>query len=777
MRNLNLRSLSAELSTNGKFSSLRSLFPLKNLGTRKLFSVTLIIQIVAFLGILFDIPILRQVIGFFYLSFLPGFLFLKIIRLEKSSLLECILFSGGISVALLMLFGLVLSLLYPALNILRPLSGLPLIASMIVLTLALYVTSWIRTRRSPALQIGKLPENTLRNLKFHKLVPLLVCIPILTIFGAEMLVSSGNNIVLLFLIIIVSAIMLCTFSERLVPKVAYPLIVLAISLFLLFHTTLVSNYLIGYDVHLEFYLANLTFNRGGWDITIPHEYNAMLSVTVLPVIYSNFLNLDLNWVFKAVYPLIFSFVPLSLFVTYRKLTNSRIAFLSVFFFMAIDVFYFAMLGLDRQMIGEFFFALLILLVVEDKISVPKRTLLFIIFSVGLVVSHYATTYLFIFLILFAFFLSRFVKRPGVERQKLLSGGLVLGCVALVFVWYIVVAPTPFDALANTFNNIREGLLTSMAAPGISGLAPSYSTALHSASQFLFYGLQLSIIVGLFGAIFLYKKMKFDELYLTMSTLSLLILIFCIVLPSFAAGLVVERFYHLASFFLAPFAVLGILTFCDQVLNFRGLLSTSKFRSVLNLRGYLLRILGRAKFRRSQPIDLKVKSAGLFLVSLVLVAFFLFQVGFIYEIAGGRPSSISLSYNKIQTKPTAYLDLWVATTPEKDVFSAKWLSQNMNRGSIVYADYPSKGRVLTSYALFQTVYFSEASRGGNYNYILSNNSVTPVGASYVYLRTLNVVYGIVEGSSGILNTTSLSPFLSDCDLIYANGGSQIYKNRP
>jgi uncharacterized membrane protein len=777
MTDLNLRSFLRKPSANKKLDPLLGASLLKNLGLRELLSVTLIVQIVGFIAILLDIPILRQVIGFFYLSFLPGFLFLKILRLENSSMLEWILFSVGISLALLMLFGLLSSLLYPILNIVRPLSGIPLLASMFVMTLALYVASWVRTRRSPALGIDSLSTFTLGNFKSYKIVPLLVCIPILTVFGAEMLVSSGNNIILLLLVIIVSAILLCTLSERIVPRVAYPLAVLAVSLFLLFHTTFISNYIIGYDVHLEFYLANLTFNRGAWDLTIPHEYNAMLSVTVLPVIYSNFLNLDLNWVFKVVYPLIFSMVPLSLFVAYRKLTSSRIALLSVFFFMSIDVFYFAMLGLDRQMIGEFFFALLILLLVESKISVPKRTLLFIIFSAGLVISHYATTYLYLFLILIAFYLSRFLQRPGVERQKLLSGGLVLACVAMALIWYVVVAPTPFDALAATFNNIREGLLTSAVAPGISGLTPTHSTVLHSASQFLFYGMQLSIIVGLFGAMFLYKKIKFDELYLSMSILSFFILIFCIVLPSFAAGLVVERFYHIASFFLAPFAVMGILIFYDQILNFGRRLSSFKFKNGLNFRGSLSRILARVRLRSAPTADLKIRSVSLFIVSLVLVTFFLFQVGFIYEIAGARPSSISLSYSRIQNNPTAYLDLWVATTPEEDVFSAKWLSQNMNRDFNVYADNPSTGRVLTSYALFQTLYYSAASRFGNYNYVLSNNSVTPVGDSYVYLRTLNVVYGIVEGASGTINTTSLSPFLSGCDLIYANGGSQIYKNQP
>jgi uncharacterized membrane protein len=744
-------------------------------GLGRLFNFALILQLAAFIAIFIDIPVFRQVVGFFYLSFLPGFLFLKVIRLEKTGLIEYILYSVGFSVVFLMLFGLLSGLLYPALNLLKPLVGYPIIATMLVFTFVLYIASWFRTRKEPALRNGNPSEQTFTNLKSLRiLIPLLICIPILTIFGTELLLSSGNNFVLLLLVVITSAIVLCSFSERIVPKVVYPLVVIAISLFLLFHTSLVSNYVIGYDVHLELYLANITFNRGVWDLTIPHEYNAMLSVTVLPVVYSTFLNLNLNSVFKLVYPLIYSMVPLSLFVAYRKLTGSRIAFLSVFFFMAIDTFYFTMLGLDRQMIGEFFLALLVLLLVEERISLPKKTFLFAVFSAGLVVSHYSTTYLFLFLILFAFYFSRFIKRSAIERPRLISGGLALGCVAMAFVWYIAVAPTPFDALAATFDNIRQGLLSSAAAPGISGLTPVYFNVLQRVSEFLFYGLQLSIIVGLFGAIFLYKKMKFDELYLSMSLLSFLVMVFCIVLPSFAAGLVVERFYHFASFFLAPFVVLGILAMYDWITTFKRNLSRSMFRKNLDLKRHLSRFLARLNFKNKQATDLKVKGAGLFLVSLILVFFFLFKVGFIYEVVGNQSSSISLSYERILVNPTQNLAFWSACTPEEDVVSASWLHDHMNSQSNIYADKPSSMRVLASYGLYQTIYFTDSYHSGTYAYLLTNATAMLEPNSYVYLRTLNVVYGILEGSTTSWNTTTISPLLSDCNVIYSNGASQIYK---
>jgi uncharacterized membrane protein len=758
-----------------------------------LVNTALIVQLGAFIAILLDIPFLRQIIGFVYLLFMPGFLFLKTIRMDRIGLIENILFSAGISVMILMLYGLLSSVLYPVLNIAKPLSAFPLIASTLVLVLILYFASWLRNDRTSARGTESLSEETAVNLKSLRILPLLACIPILTILGTEMLASSGSNFLLLLLVVITSAIVLCTSSRRLVPPETYLFGVLAISFFLLFQMSLSSRYIIGYDVHLEYYLASLTSSNSIWNRAIPHEYASMLSVTVLPAVFSNFLNLDLNWVFKAVYPLIFSLVPLSLFLTYRRLTDSRIAFLSVFYFMSLEVFYFTMLGLARQMIGELFFALLILVLVEEKISLSKRRLLFTIFSLGLIVSHYALSYVFMFFILLTFWLSPFLKTDG-ESPKLITGDLVLRYFAMATAWYLLVAPSPISAFEATIENIYSSI-SAQSSPGVGGLLPTYVSPLRDVVKYLFYGLQLSIVFGLiisiistrvyrriFGfvrhkkivALLSYRRItdfvrsmanegkgKFSSEYLSMSLCSFLILILCIAVPSFAAGLEVSRFYHIATFLLAPFVVLGLLSVFGTI-----------ERGMVNLKSHLFTSEGR----RLHVPDVGSRSVGLFLISMLIVAFFLFQVGFIYEVSGDRPSSLSLSWERVQTNPNLAWDVWSAQTPEQDVYSAEWLSKQLNDLSKVYADKPSSLHVLTSYGLFQTTYFSANSRVGTYDYLLSNTTRPDVHA-YVYLRTRNVVYGIIEGSGQTFNTTEISPILADCDSIYSNGGSQIYKEPP
>jgi uncharacterized membrane protein len=361
-----------------------------------------------------------------------------------------------------------------------------------------------------------------------------------------------------------------------------------------------------------------------------------------------------------------------------------------------------------------------------------------------------------FYILLTLCLLRFLKRSDAKYGKPITGDMVLLYFSMAIVWYVLVAPAPFDALVTTVNHIYQSILAQASAPGVSGLMPGYVSPLHQVSQYLFYGLQLSIIAGLLGSIVRYKETKFSREYFSMSLISLLILIACMVVPSFAAGLVMSRFYHIVSFFLAPFVVLGISTIFCLIMNLGSYLPTSMVS-------------------RIHTHDVKSKGAGLFLISLILVVFFLFQVGFVYEITGDIPSSLSLSLNRLQTNPALALDIWPAQTPEQDVFSARWLSNHMDNQSKVYADRTSSFMVLTSYGMTPTVFLSERALAA-WDYILPPIHGSLEKDAYIYLRELNVIYGEMNNSSGrLLYTTTISPFLDGCDKIYTNGGSELYKN--
>ena len=62
-----------------------------------------------FLGI--GIPIFRQLLGFLYLSFIPGYLIVKILKIGDLEPTETILYSVGLSISALMFIGFFLNLI------------------------------------------------------------------------------------------------------------------------------------------------------------------------------------------------------------------------------------------------------------------------------------------------------------------------------------------------------------------------------------------------------------------------------------------------------------------------------------------------------------------------------------------------------------------------------------------------------------------------------------------------------------------------------------------
>jgi uncharacterized membrane protein len=92
--------------------------------------VSMVIPIVTLfvnLAILIDIPILREIIVFIFLSFIPGFVILKLFKLKEISFIDTVLFSVALSIASLMFMGLLVNEFYIFLGLSQPLSTLPLI--------------------------------------------------------------------------------------------------------------------------------------------------------------------------------------------------------------------------------------------------------------------------------------------------------------------------------------------------------------------------------------------------------------------------------------------------------------------------------------------------------------------------------------------------------------------------------------------------------------------------------------------------------------------------
>jgi uncharacterized membrane protein len=287
-------------------------------------------------------------------------------------------------------------------------------------------------------------------------------------------------------------------------------------------------------------------------------------------------------------------------------------------------------------------------------------------------------------------------------------------------------------------------------PGTASLSPiAQSTIIGIIHKGLFYIVHFFVAIGIAVLALKPKEFKLDPEFRLMAILSGLILLLCLAVPNFAPALNLTRFYQITMLFLSPFFTLG---------------GTFLIKSTKNFFNHLTGGFAKIHFK-----DLELRA-----LTLVLIAFFLFQVGFFNHIANDYPYSFSLDFNRKQSSGdlSVVVGFYSSYVSDQEVHSARWLSENMNRSLGVYADSNSKFHVLSAYAFVSPE---------QTNLLYRNMSIT--NSSYVYLSFLNrldiwdnVQDGVVitaEGTNTWFNTSELSGFLNQIDTIYTNGHNEIY----
>jgi len=141
----------------------------------------------------------------------------------------------------------------------------------------------------------------------------------------------------------------------------YPILVFSIGLGLLYQTTLTSNYIVGTDIHGEYYFAALALDNG-FNFNIPEGYNVALGGSLVPYLVSKVFHIPLVWVFKAVLPIFLALVPLVLFYSFKRFLSDEESFFSVIFLMVVPTYFLELTGIGKQMVGELFLVLCLCLI-------------------------------------------------------------------------------------------------------------------------------------------------------------------------------------------------------------------------------------------------------------------------------------------------------------------------------------------------------------------------------------------------------------------------------
>src|SRR5690606_38203992 len=120
---------------------------------------------------------------------------------------------------------------------------------------------------------------------------------------------------------------------------------------------------------------------------------ACLSITILPTVLAETTGLSGTAWFTVGLQVVFAGVPALAYIVYRRFVPQRLALVAVFFVVAFPTFHVDMPYLVRQEVAFGFVALLLLVATDRGASLLARRVLVVVFCVGVVVSHYTTTYL------------------------------------------------------------------------------------------------------------------------------------------------------------------------------------------------------------------------------------------------------------------------------------------------------------------------------------------------------------------------------------------------
>jgi len=720
-------------------------------GRRELLVFTLSLQL-GYLGLVgldwigLKIPVLRQVIGFVYLTFVPGFLIFKILRIDNENATETLLYSVGLSLSFLMFTGSIINFLYPLLGIPKPISDISIITTtnVIILFLCLIICHlhnrdfsapfFIRTRQL-----------------YSPLALSLLILPFISIFGAHLLNYYNINTLLLALYFIISTIPVLVAFDKLRTKT---LAIWSISISLLYSVALATKYLSYGDAPKEYSFGYFVLMEGIWNSSIPVEKNAMLPLVMLHPIYSLLLNMELQEVFRVVYPLLYSVTPVALYIAFKRQTNEKIAFFSTFFFMSFFPFYVILSRNTRSGIAELFLALLIFLLTDRNITGVKKSLLSVIFALSIIVSHYGISYVFMFALIASTLLLASIKKFTTLSEKergILHPNFCAIYIAFAFAWYM------YNAGGKTFN-LPVSFIKNMLIQTSELLSPETSYTVYALQRDWVFSIEISLYLMLIFSIFIAtgilsliwsvvkrEKVEFQEEFIIFSItfFGLLLITF---LPTKSFNL--ARIYHTSLCFLSPFAIIGFITI---------------FKVLGKI--FVLIIRGKKIINNLEIHQIYFKIFSLFLIILLL-----FNSGFVSEvITKGK----DYSPNIIISKPRA-LSIGDAQyirsssgefRSEQEVLSVKWISEKRDDLAKIYLD-------LTwgfPYYLGSKAWYIY------HDIFVFISDKTDIKDGYILLNTNNIARGVLlvnKHPPEVRNTYEVLP-INSSNKIYTNGDSEVY----
>jgi uncharacterized membrane protein len=333
---------------------------------------------------------LRPIAGFFLLIGIPTALIAAKVRWGSPYPSERLIYSLAVTLLTIMLVGVSMNTVLVAVGVKAALGELPVL--IVSNGLCLFLIAW--RRDTPVARRTRLHELGLTWRDGSVLTAAVVAVPAAAAGAVRINNGAGNQITLLMLgMVAATFVALLAWRGRLHPGTITTCIYF-VSLALLLMTSLRGWYTTGHDIQQEFGVFELTKNAGNWNIARePDAYNACLSLNILPMMLWQVTRVADAYIFKFFFQVLFALAPVCAYRFSRRYVSSGIGLLAVIYFVSFPTFFTDMPYLNRQEIAFLFVGPLFLMLGNQYLPVPRRRGWIALFLIGLVLSHYSTTYL------------------------------------------------------------------------------------------------------------------------------------------------------------------------------------------------------------------------------------------------------------------------------------------------------------------------------------------------------------------------------------------------
>ena len=435
----------------------------------------------------------RIIAGLVLSLFAPGTLLAYMLEIGTRSFAKFSLFSVGLSVSVLAAATTVASVLAPSLGVEAPLSLLPLVSLLGALLSSLSVVSYfVAHRRQGGSQLvrprvdldGPIP-----------IVALLMALPTLAALGAILMNRFETNV---GMYVFVSAVLLVVLlaSTRYLPTNLYPMTVFLVSFSTFLHRNLLTEHVVGADIQATYAVASVIMRVDYWSPELGGTLMALPVDSSLPASLTTITGLELTVVYKLIYVLLFTLVPVALYYLGSDVFSKDVGLFGAFVFTFYHIsFYFTP---EKQLISELFVVLLLIVFYDEDRSL-SRAFAILVLSVGLILTHYAMTYVFTLCLFGAWACLFFTRRLLGDFEYTLSFRYPLSLLTAATAWYTYSSSELADTLSSIPVSLSEQIVNLLTGT-VEGSGASYvverTTILDRISLFLYFSILFLAGVGL-----------------------------------------------------------------------------------------------------------------------------------------------------------------------------------------------------------------------------------------------------------------------------------------